>query len=133
VTSTEAHSVRIDIWLWAARFYKTRALAKQAIEGGRVDVNGQTCKPSRLVRADDEISLRREEERYVLKVLIAGSRRGPAEAARQLYREDPDAITARLAAREARRLSNAGFQPPPSKPDKRARRLIQALGDIDAM
>ncbi len=126
-------AVRVDIWLWAARFFKTRALAKQAIEAGRIEVNGQPCKPARLVRADDQLALRKEDERYVMQVLVAGSRRGPAEAARLLYREDPDSVTARLAAREQRRLANAGFQPPAGKPDKRARRLIQALGDIDAM
>jgi len=127
------HTVRIDIWLWAARFFKTRSLAKQAIEGGRVEVNGQTCKPSRLLSAGDRLQLRRVDELFEIEVVAASCRRGPAVQAQALYREDAESLAKRLALREQRRLANAGFQAPAGKPDKRARRLIQALGDIDAM
>lgn len=129
----EAHSVRLDIWLWATRFFKTRALAKQSIEGGRVEVNGTASKPSRSVRAGDRVQLRRGDECYVIEVIEPSARRGSAPQAQALYREDPDSVTQRLALREQRKLANAGFQAPAGKPDKRARRLIQALGDIDAL
>ena len=133
MSDVDPPSVRIDIWLWAARFFKTRSLAKQAIEGGRVEINGQTCKPSRLLRAGDCLHLTRADELFEIEVVDPSSRRGPAAQAQALYREDEASINSRLAVREQRRLANAGFQAPAGKPDKRARRLIQALGDIDAL
>jgi ribosome-associated heat shock protein Hsp15 len=131
--SITAADVRIDVWLWAARFFKTRALAKQAIEAGRVEVNGQTCKPARALRSEDRLKVVRGEETFEVVVLALSERRGPASQAQLLYREPDEAQQRRLAEREQRRLAAAGFQPPQGKPDKRARRLIQALGDIDAM
>jgi ribosome-associated heat shock protein Hsp15 len=125
--------VRIDVWLWAARFFKTRALAKQAIEGGKVEVNGQGCKPSRGVRIGDRLLVVRGEERFEIQAAALSERRGPAAQAQQLYRESEESVARRLAEREQRRLANAGYQAPKSKPEKRARRLIQALGDLDAL
>ncbi len=133
MSAADASGVRIDVWLWAARFFKTRALAKQAIDGGKVELNEQPCKPSRTLRTGDRLLLSRLDERFDIEVLAVSARRGPAAQAQLLYREDPAAMAERLAQREQRRLANAGFQPPAGKPDKRARRLIQALGDIDAM
>lgn len=124
--------VRIDVWLWATRFFKTRALAKQAIEGGKVEVKGQGCKPSRALRPGDRLVIVRGEERFEIEAIALSERRGPAAQAQALYREDESSIARRASEREARRLAQAGFQPPKSKPDKRARRLIQALGDFDA-
>jgi ribosome-associated heat shock protein Hsp15 len=124
--------VRIDVWLWATRFFKTRALAKQAIEGGKVAINDQACKPARAVRPGDRISITRGEERFEIEAIALSERRGPAAQAQRLYREDEASIARRATERETRRLAQAGFQPPRSKPDKRARRLIQALGDFDA-
>jgi ribosome-associated heat shock protein Hsp15 len=124
--------IRIDVWLWAARFFKTRALAKQAIESGKVEINGQGCKPSRAVHVGDRLRVVRGEERFELQAAALSDRRGPASAAQQLYRENEDSIQRRAAEREQRRLAKAGFQPPKTRPDKRARRLIQALGDFDA-
>ena len=126
-------SVRIDVWLWAARFFKTRSLAKQAVEAGRVEVNGQACKPARPLRVGDRLDLRRGEERFELDIAGLSEFRGPAPSAQRLYRETDESLARRNAEREQRRLANAGFQAPKSKPDKRARRLIQALGDIDAI
>jgi len=125
--------LRIDVWLWAARFFKTRSLARQAVEGGKVQVNGQGCKPSRQVHVEDRLHIARAEEKFEVIVRELSDRRGPAPEAQTLYRETEESYTARHEARELRRAANAGFQAPRSKPDKRARRLIQALGDIDAL
>ena len=126
-------SVRLDLWLWAARFYKTRALAKHAIETGKVDAGGQRAKPSRSVRIGDVLVVARGEERYEIEVVALSDVRGPASIAQALYRESDASRLAREQARALRAAERAGFRPPETKPDKRARRLIRALGDIDAL
>ena len=131
--AAELQEVRIDVWLWATRFFKTRALAKQAIEGGKVEVNGQGCKPSRGIKVGDRLVVVRGEERFEIQAAALSERRGPAAQAQQLYRESEESLARRLAEREQKRLANAGYQAPKSKPEKRARRLIQALGDLDAL
>ena len=128
-----AESVRLDVWLWAARFYKTRALAKQAIEGGKVQVAGQGAKASRAVRIGEAMVVRRGEDVFEFQVLGLSERRGPARDAQALYAEDEAAREARLQAAAQRRAAVAGYKPPAGKPDKRARRLIQALGDLDTL
>lgn len=128
-----APAVRLDVWLWAARFFKTRALAKQAIEGGKVQVAGQGAKASRAVRVGDAMSVRRGEEVFEIQVLGLSERRGPASQAQALFAEDEAAREARLKAAAERRAAVAGYRPPAGKPDKRARRLIQALGDLDSL
>ena len=125
--------VRLDLWLWAARFYKTRALAKHAIDTGKVDVGGQRAKPSRSVRIGDALVVARGEERFEVEVVALSSVRGSASIAQVLYRESDASKLAREQARASRVAERAGFSPPESKPDKRARRLIRALGDIDAL
>ena len=125
--------VRLDLWLWAARFYRTRALAKQAIETGKVDVAGQRAKPSRSVRVGDALVVTRGEERFEVEVLALSDMRGPASVAQALYRESAASLLAREQSRAMRAAARAGFRPPETKPDKRARRLIRALGDIDAL
>ena len=126
-------SVRLDVWLWAARFFKTRALAKQAADGGKVEVNGATGKPSRALHAGDRLRITRGEERFEIDVVALAEQRGPASVAQALYRESDASRLAREQARAQRAAERAGFQPPETKPDKRARRLIRALGDIDAL
>ena len=128
-----AAGVRLDLWLWAARFYRTRALAKHAIETGKVDVAGQRAKPSRSVRIGDALVLARGEERFEIEVLALSDMRGPASVAQALYRESAASLLAREQSRAMRAAARAGFRPPETKPDKRARRLIRALGDIDAL
>lgn len=125
--------VRLDLWLWAARFYRTRALAKHAIETGKVDVGGQRAKPSRSVRVGDALVVARGEERFEVEVVGLSAMRGPASIAQALYRESDASKLAREQARAVRAAERAGFSPPESKPDKRARRLIRALGDLDAL
>lgn len=125
--------VRADIWLWAARFYKTRSLAKQMLVGGKVQIAGQAIKPSRMLRAGDVLTVKRADELYEITVLALSEMRGPAVKAQALYREDETSRIKRESEREMKRLANAGYKAPLTKPDKRARRLIQALGDLDAL
>ena len=131
--STVTAGIRLDIWLWAARFYRTRSLAKQAVETGKVEIGGQRAKPSRVVRVGDELQIARGEDRFGIRVEGLSEQRGPAPVAQALYRESEESRQRREAAAATRRAERTGYQAPLSKPDKRARRLIRALGDIDAM
>lgn len=131
--ASEAGQVRIDAWLWAARFFKTRSLAKQAAEHGRVTVADASCKPSHPVRVGDSLRITRGEETFEIEVLALSGKRGSAAHAQTLYRETESSVRAREQARERRRAERGGYQPPPKRPDKRARRLIRALGDIDSL
>lgn len=124
--------VRIDVWLWAARFFKTRSLAKQAVETGKVELGSQRAKASRLVRVGDVLSIERGEERFEVEVRALSDVRGPAKVAQGLYAESEASRQRREAERANRAAERAGYRAPQTKPDKRARRLIRALGDIDA-
>jgi ribosome-associated heat shock protein Hsp15 len=118
---TEA--MRLDKWLWAARFYKSRSLAQAACEGGKVDVNAQAAKPSRMIRAGDRIQLTLGEWRRVLVVTALAERRGPATEARALYDDLSPPPPPR-----ALRPPKAAFRPPGAgRPTKRARRLHDRL------
>ena len=128
-----AAAIRLDIWLWAARFFKTRALAKKAIEGGKVELNEAAGKPAKAVHAGDRLRITRGEERFEIEVVALGDQRGSAAVAQTLYRETDASRAARAEAVDRRRFERTGYAKPPTKPDKRARRLIIALGDIDAM
>jgi ribosome-associated heat shock protein Hsp15 len=122
-----ATETRADVWLWAARFFKTRSLAKQAIDGGRIDVNDAGCKPAKSLHVGDRVKISRGEERLEVEVLALSGRRGPASVAQALYRETEASRTAREAAREQHRLMGASG--PPKRPDKQARRELQRLKD----
>ena len=126
-------TVRLDLWLWAARFFKTRSLVKHAIETGKIDVGGQRAKASRGVRVGDSLVIARGEERFEVEVIALSSARGPASIAQALYRESEASRLLREQTRELRAAERAGFRAPDTKPDKRARRLINALGDLDAL
>lgn len=128
-----AETLRLDVWLWAARFFKTRSVAKHAVETGKVDVGGQRAKSSRAVRVGDVLVITRGEETYEVEVRGVSDQRGPAPVAQALYLESDASRQKREAALALRRAERTGYQAPQSKPDKRARRLIRALGDIDAM
>lgn len=128
-----AVSVRLDVWLWAARFFKTRSLSKQAIETGKVDVGGQRPKSSRAVRAGELLRIERGEETFEVQVLGVSDTRGPAPVAQALYQESDESRTRRAQQRAERVAMRDGYRAPEHKPDKRARRLIRALGDIDAL
>jgi ribosome-associated heat shock protein Hsp15 len=121
--------VRADIWLWAARMYKTRSLAKQAIDGGKVDINGTGCKPSKALHVGDTVRLTRGEERLELEIQALSEQRGPASVAQLLYRETEASRSAREQARELRRLTGAGLNRPPTRPNKQERRELRRLKD----
>lgn len=124
--------VRIDAWLWAARFFKTRSLAKQALERGHVTRGGNACKPSHMLQVGDALRIERGDEVFAIAVTALAAKRGSAALAQALYRESAASVAARADALERRRAERAGYQPPPKRPDKRSRRLLRALGDFDA-
>lgn len=133
VPDSSAPSVRLDLWLWAARFFKTRSLAKHAIDTGKIEIGGQRAKPSRAVRVNDALRIVRGAEIFEVDVRGLSDTRGPASVAQTLYAETEASRQAREAARALRVAERTGYRAPETKPDKRARRLIRALGDIDAM
>ena len=125
--TSSSMAVRADVWLWAARFFKTRSLAKQAIDGGKITVNGAGCKPAKTLHAGDMIRITRGEERLEVEVVALSEQRGPASLAQQLYRETEASRAARDAAREQRRLIGAAG--PLRRPDKQERRELRRLKD----
>ncbi|MHC5149560.1 RNA-binding S4 domain-containing protein [Stenotrophomonas rhizophila] len=131
--ATPVAAVRLDVWLWAARFYRTRSLAKQAVETGKVDVAGQRPKSSRAVRVGEALQISRGDEVFDIEVRGLSEMRGPAPVAQQLYAESEASLARRAELRLQRAAAKNGYQPPEHKPDKRARRLIRALGDLDAL
>ena len=133
VPDSSAPTVRLDLWLWAARFFKTRSLAKHAIDTGKIEIGGQRAKPSRSVRLNDALRIVRGEEVFEVQVQGLSDSRGPASIAQMLYAESDASRKAREAARALRIAERTGYRAPETKPDKRARRLIRALGDIDAL
>jgi len=116
--------MRLDRWLWCARFFKTRSLAAEAVSAGHVKLGGQRCKPAKEISCGVELTITKGEETWVVTVMGLPSRRGPADEARASYVEDPDSELARLAQRSRRR---EGRVEPPThgRPDKRTRRLIR--------
>ncbi|MEN5041926.1 RNA-binding S4 domain-containing protein [Stenotrophomonas sp. TWI1149] len=131
--ATPVAAVRLDVWLWAARFFRTRSLAKQAVETGKVDVAGQRPKSSRAVRVGEALQISRGDEVFDIQVLGLSEMRGPAPVAQQLYAESEASLARRAELRLQRAAAKNGYQPPEHKPDRRARRLIRALGDLDAL
>ena len=123
-------SVRIDKWLWAARFYKTRSLAVDEINKGRVQVNQADVKPSREVRAGDMVSLRQGHTHRTVQVLGVSESRGPAPVAQLLYQETPESVQAREAAAEQRRVAaEPAHSMEHGRPTKRDRRAQNAWND----
>ena len=116
--------VRVDKWLWAARFFKTRGLAQEAIDLGRVLVEGERVKTARMLRLGERIELRTGEIERVVIVRGLSDQRGPAPVAQQLYDETAESITAREAARERRRLFGEPAHEIEGRPTKRDRRAL---------
>ncbi len=117
-------TVRIDKWLWAARFFKTRGQAREAIKGGKVQLNGTRVKPGRTLSEGDRLTIRRGDDEYLVTVADLGDRRVSAALAQEKYVEDPDAKARREAAAEQRRLDWKARQERQRRPDKRQRRQI---------
>ena len=117
--------IRLDKWLWAARFFKTRSLASQAVAGGKVHVNGQRVKPARIVQAGDELKITRSEETFIVKILALCEKRRPAVEAQLLYEETAESIQVREAERAVRKMIHAGQTAPDHRPGKRDRRKIR--------
>jgi len=126
--SDEAEPVRLDKWLWAARFFKTRSLAAEAIDAGHVEVNGARGKRSRIVKAGDQLTMRKGAQELEVVVVAISDHRGSASEAQKLYRETEASQTRRAERAEQRRFASLGASlgaPAPEKrPDKRDRRRI---------
>jgi ribosome-associated heat shock protein Hsp15 len=119
--------VRIDKWLWAARFFKTRSLATEAVQGGRVHVDGARVKPARDVRIGEEIAVTVGDRTTVVVVRALADRRGPASEAALLYEETPESRERRERRREERRLAPTPGADLHGRPAKRDRRRIEAM------
>ncbi len=120
-------SLRIDKWLWAARFFKTRGLASEAVAGGRVHVNGARVKPSREIRPADIVEVRIGEVTWTVVVTGLADKRGPASVAATLYDETPDSLANRERLADERRLHPPPVADPGARPTKQGRRRIEAL------
>lgn len=116
--------VRIDKWLWAARFFKTRALASEAVDGGKVHVNGDRVKASRPVKLGDRLEIRRGQEQLEVVVQALSEQRGPAVDAQELYEETETSAAKRQADSEQRRALAAAMPRFEGRPDKRSRRAL---------
>ncbi len=123
----DSGKVRIDKWLWAARFFKTRALAAEAVNGGKVHLDGQRIKAARAVKVGDVYEVQRGWERMTVVVRALASRRGSATAARELYEETPESIERREHEAEQRRLARLQRPVMDHRPNKKERRKLRAF------
>lgn len=119
--------VRIDKWLWAARFFKTRGAAATAVLGGRVHVNGERVKPSKLIHTGDTLEVTKGTERWTLRVTQLTDRRGPASVAQTFYIESPESREAREQRALQRRVARTPGDDVGARPTKQARRRLDAL------
>ncbi|EJF31003.1 ribosome-associated heat shock protein Hsp15 [Enterobacter sp. Ap-916] len=117
-----AEGVRLDKWLWAARFYKTRAVAREMVEGGKVHYNGQRSKPSKLVELHAVLTLRQGNDERTVTVLGITEQRRPAAEASQLYEETAESIAKREKVALARKMNALTMPHPDRRPDKKERR-----------
>lgn len=122
--------MRLDKWLWAARFFKTRSLASHACDLGRTQVNGQPAKPSRELRVGDRLRMKTPTAELEIDVLALSEMRGPASVAQALYRETEESFKMRQKAVEERKLISQFEISPKGRPSKRDRRRIDAIKSI---
>ena len=116
--------VRLDKWLWAARFFKTRSIAKQAIEGGKVHYNGARVKVSKEVEMGALLKIRQGWDEKVVEILLLSDQRRNADIAQSLYAETPESLTKRELNAQMRKQLNQGQIAPERRPDKKNRRMI---------
>jgi len=121
----ETTSVRVDKWLWAARFFKTRSLASAAVKGGKIEIDGHNAKPSTGVRAGQRLSITKGELHFEVDVHAVSEKRGPASQAEALYVETPQSIEQRRAAAAERRAAHLTMPRPIGRPDKKQRRQLR--------
>ena len=119
-----SEAMRLDKWLWAARFFKTRSLARDAIAGGKVQYNGQRCKPSRVVEVGAQLKVPQGYDVLEIEVLAIKAQRQSAAIARQMYLESSESAALRVKNAEARRLHAFHSPRPEHRPDKKQRRQI---------
>lgn len=132
-TADQEQRVRLDKWLWAARFYKTRNLAKEAIDGGKVHYNEQRCKPHKPVEPGARVKLRQGwQERTIVVDAISDRRRGAPEA-QMLYHETDDSVQQREDLAWQRKTMQAAQLPPARRPSKKDRRTIQRFKDQNGL
>ena len=122
--SEQEEPIRIDKWLWAARFFKTRSLAAEAVSGGKIDINGARAKPSRIVRAGDKICVRRGPYEWIVVVRNVSRLRGPERQAQLLYDETAESTQRRQAIMAQLKLERPAEFDAPGRPTKRDRRAI---------
>lgn len=125
----EDNNVRLDKWLWAARFFKTRSMATDAIDRGRVRVEGEPVKPSRNVKVNDKLVIDNGSDRWEVIVAAMSDKRGPAPVARTLYFETDESIAKRENDKTARRLFPEPSLDIKGRPTKRDRRAMTRIGD----
>ena len=123
------NAVRLDTWLWAARFFKTRSLAAQAIDGGKIEVNEARAKRAKTLKVGDRVRVRKGPFEFQVEVRALAERRGPPASATALYQEDPVAKKARERHAEQLRIAPAARYEGKGRPTKKDRRRLDRLGD----
>ena len=129
---SELTALRIDKWVWAARFFKTRQLATDAVAGGKVHLNGNRCKPSKEVKISDKLEISKDGYQWEIAILGLNEQRRPAAEAVLLYQESAESIAKREQQKQQQREERqfAGYCAPEHKPNKKDRRLIHRFKDI---
>ncbi len=123
--------VRVDKWLWAARFFKTRSVAQQAVAGGKVHVNGHRVKPAHGLKAGDEIRITKGPQQFEVVVQRLSEKRGPAKVAETLYEETPESRERREKESEIRKMERMARPIPERRPDKKQRRQLRQMTGKD--
>ncbi|MES1925992.1 S4 domain-containing protein [Salinisphaera sp. T31B1] len=123
--SFEPAAVRVDKWLWAARFFKTRSLASTAVKGGKIEVDGHNAKPSTSVRPGQRLNVTKGEDRFEIDIQAVSDKRGPASQAQTLYVETPASVKRRGEQAEQRRAARISMPHSTHRPDKKQRRQLR--------
>lgn len=123
--------MRLDRWLWAARFFKSRAMAKAAIEGGKVEIDNQRAKPAKEIGVGQMLNIRRGDELFDVEVIRLADKRGSAAIAATLYTETEGSLQRRAEDVARRKMERAGLRVPEKRPEKRDRRALAALKKAD--
>ncbi|MEA5444632.1 S4 domain-containing protein [Gammaproteobacteria bacterium AB-CW1] len=123
--------VRVDKWLWAARFFKTRSLAQQAVAGGKVHVNGHRVKPAHGLKPGDAVRITKGPQQFEVRVQVLSEKRGPAKVAETLYEETAESLERRRKNAEIRKMERLARPIPERRPDKKQRRQLRRMTGKD--